>query len=300
MCPWTSVFTSLSLHCYLYKIADQSVLTLKDIYERWHEVIQKYLASCLTRLRTQGIIAAVCYKISSHSPWSFVGLLTWPSFIWLACLNWVEKGAIVTIKLGQTSFSRHLSWEYANWPCWFPPERFGKTPSPILHPPEKKPCPRSAAISQPAHQKWGYWKLQKSYNFFQESCQLHSLKNETPLYCILMTKVKYTHDRNSNTTNVWGKQWEPRSHWHSSPGGWTLKNLPGFLKDLFNIIIIIILQASSECLMYQANENPFHHLSFHPHTTSRMGWALAFPLILRGRQLGLREVKKTQGHTARK
>lgn len=114
MCPWTSVFTSLSLHCYLYKIGDQSVLTLQDIYERWHEMVQKYLASCLTLLRTQGIIAAVYYNISSHSPWSFVGLLTWPSFIWLACLNWVEKRGIVAIKLGQTSLSRHLSWEYAN------------------------------------------------------------------------------------------------------------------------------------------------------------------------------------------
>lgn len=140
-----------------------------------------------------------------------------------------------------------------------------KTPSPILHPTEKKPCPRSADTSQPAHQKWGYWKLQKSYNFFQESCQLHSSKNEAPLYCILMTKVKHTHDRNSNTTNVWCKQWEPRSNSESLAlvdtllrGLDTVKNLPGFLKDLFNIIIIIILQASFECLMYQANENPFH------------------------------------------
>lgn len=89
-----------------------------------------------------------------------------------------------------------------------------------------------------------------------------------------MTKVKHTRDRNSNTTNVWCKQGEPRSNSESLAlidtllrGLDTVKNLPSFLKDLFNIVIIIIvviLQASFECLMYQANEDPFHQSLISP------------------------------------
>ena len=65
VCPWASVFNSLSLKCVICKTGGQSVRTIKGFYERWHEMVQKYLASCLTLLRIWEIIAAIWFLLKA-------------------------------------------------------------------------------------------------------------------------------------------------------------------------------------------------------------------------------------------